>query len=130
MDPDLEAILARLSAVNTSDAGRYIPPYGSHRPAHTSSILNPEISIVVAIEWDRSIAWNPLKAMMWTPYRWQRAKSDGYSRRIQFSQYVLLAKPYHPIFLDTLATIAELAEGDASRLGAVRLTRKEKTSSD
>lgn len=123
LDPNLEAILQRLSPESKSDTAQHdAVRHASTHPPHMSSILNPEISLVVAIEWDRSIAWNPWKAMMWTPYRWRRAQNDGASRRIQFSQYVLMAKPHHPIFLDTLATIAELAESGGAVTGQVRIS--------
>lgn len=86
-------------------------------------MLSPDINIVVAVEWDSSIAWDWRRWMQWSPGRWRRSmKLFGDGRSLQFSQYVLAAKPYHPIFIDTVATVLELLGKDGqepAKLGAV-----------
>ncbi|WWD19744.1 hypothetical protein CI109_104208 [Kwoniella shandongensis] len=89
-----------------------------------STILNPDISIVLAIEWDSAIGrtWSMWK--QWTWFRFRRSWPDCcFPRGLEMVQNLLVSKPFHPIMLDTLATIAELVEsGVARQLSPLDLT--------
>lgn len=97
--------------------------------------------MVLAIEWDDAIAWDIRRFMLWTwvRFKWSR-DGRGPGRTLQFAQYALMvisrvfcrkgdgrvadvgqAKPYHPIFLDTLATVVGTMGGPVNLrdLGAV-----------
>lgn len=128
LPPDLAAIMPHLDT--------YHPPYVRRPPP---SITHPDISLVVAVEWDSTIAYDWWRLFMWTPLRWRRARDDVYARRLELVQYLLMvgrcssagdqylptsqAKPYHPVFLDLLATISENLElGHMQDLGAVSPT--------
>ncbi|ODN99218.1 hypothetical protein I350_07377 [Cryptococcus amylolentus CBS 6273] len=101
----------------------YTPPYpGIERrsPVYVSipnpaTILNPRISMVIAIEWDNKIGRT---LGMWRQWTWSRfTESSKYPRNIEFAQNLLVAKPFHPIMLDTVATIAQLVKsGEAKSL--------------
>ncbi|KAK4687794.1 hypothetical protein P7C73_g2322, partial [Tremellales sp. Uapishka_1] len=94
------------------------------RTFSTSSILTPDISIVIAIEWDDTIGFRLSRWDQWAVWRWRRWKKSCTGcggRSLQISQYTMMAKPFHPIMLDTIATIAELVESDSS-LGALDLS--------
>ncbi|BEI81831.1 hypothetical protein CcaverHIS002_0209910 [Cutaneotrichosporon cavernicola] len=124
-------------------AKRFSPPYpGVHRherrapfrfnrepvpPEDATTLLSPDINVVVAVEFDSSIAWDWRRWMMWSPQRFRRSwKNSGGGRSLQFTQYVLSSKPNHPIFIDTLATIMDLVNVEAQKetptLGALDLT--------
>ncbi|WVQ77475.1 hypothetical protein IAR50_007161 [Cryptococcus sp. DSM 104548] len=127
----------RVDARSLPQNNSYIPPYpGIERrsPIYTistpnpSTILNPQISMVVAIEWDSKIGRTLSMWRQWTWSRtlstWSRAtESSKYPRSIEFVQNLLVAKPFHPIMLDTVATIAQLAEtGELKTLSPLELT--------
>ncbi|WRT70122.1 uncharacterized protein IL334_007116 [Kwoniella shivajii] len=109
----------------------YNPPYSSlSRRAPVSitelptTILNPEISMIVAIEWDSMIGRTLSMWKQWTWFRYKRSWPDCcYPRGLEMVQNLLVSKPFHPIMLDTLATVAELVDtGVANRLSPLDLT--------
>ncbi|WVQ66871.1 uncharacterized protein L199_005062 [Kwoniella botswanensis] len=110
----------------------YIPPYYtrfrrtpiSRVQSIPTTILNPEISIVVAIEWDSMIGRTPGMWRQWTWWRFKRSWPDCcFPRGLEMVQNLLVSKPFHPIMLDTLATIAEVVDsGQAKELGPLELT--------
>ncbi|WVW86281.1 hypothetical protein I302_108323 [Kwoniella bestiolae CBS 10118] len=110
----------------------YQPPYYAHSkraPVHPddqipTTILNPEISIIVAIEWDSMIGRTLSMWRQWTWWRFRRSWPDrGFPRGLQMVQNQLISKPFHPIMLDTIATIAGMVEsGKANELGPLELT--------
>ncbi|CAK9785603.1 hypothetical protein CC85DRAFT_272488 [Cutaneotrichosporon oleaginosum] len=96
-------------------------------PDDATTLLAPDINVVVAVDFDSSIAWDWRSWIMWSPSRLRRSlRNSGYGRSLQFAQYVLSSKPNHPIFLDTLATIMDLVDHEARKdtptLGAPDLT--------
>ncbi|WWC91834.1 uncharacterized protein L201_006781 [Kwoniella dendrophila CBS 6074] len=111
----------------------YTPPYYAHSrrapvislPAELpSTILNPEISIVVAIEWDSMIGRTLSMWKQWTWFRFNRSWPDCcFPRGLEMVQNLLVSKPFHPIMLDTLATVAELVDSSvANQLSPLDLT--------
>ncbi|KAL1413291.1 hypothetical protein Q8F55_001047 [Vanrija albida] len=78
-------------------------------PETATSILSPDINIIVGIDFDSSIAFDWTRILQWSRARfsvsWRRPASG---RALQFSQRILASKPYHPILIDTLATVVEL----------------------
>nr|ODO04191.1 alpha-1,6-mannosyltransferase [Cryptococcus depauperatus CBS 7855] len=115
------------------DNKTYTPPYSGlirRAPVYAlsspdpSSILNPEISMVVAIEWDSQIGRTLKMWRQWTWFRLKRSWPDCcYPRSIEIVQNLLVAKPFHPIMMDTVATIAQLVETDNyQHLGPLELT--------
>src|SRR5690348_11039925 len=79
LPPDLAAIMPHLDT--------YHPPYVRRPPP---SITHPDISLVVAVEWDSTIAYDWWRLFMWTPLRWRRARDDVYARRLELVQYLLM----------------------------------------
>jgi alpha 1,6-mannosyltransferase len=77
LPPDLAAIMPHLDT--------YHPPYVRRPPP---SITHPDISLVIAVEWDSTIAYDWWRLFMWTPLRWRRARDDVYARRLEFVQYL------------------------------------------
>ncbi|WWC94993.1 hypothetical protein V866_001845 [Kwoniella sp. B9012] len=110
----------------------YLPPYYTRSrrapipqvQSIPATILNPEISIVVAIEWDSMIGRTPGMWRQWTWWRFKRSWPDCcFPRGLEMVQNLLVSKPFHPIMLDTLATIAEVVDsGQAKGLGPLELT--------
>ncbi|OCF38012.1 alpha-1,6-mannosyltransferase [Kwoniella heveanensis BCC8398] len=110
----------------------YTPPYS--RPSRRApivplgevpaTILNPEISIIVAIEWDSMIGRTLGMWRSWTWFRLTRSWPDCcFPRGLEMVQNLLVSKPFHPIMLDTLATISELVDsGVAKQLSPLDLT--------
>ncbi|WVR00080.1 hypothetical protein IAU59_007222 [Kwoniella sp. CBS 9459] len=110
----------------------YTPPYS--RPLRRApivtlgekptTILNPEISIIVAIEWDSMIGRTLGMWKSWTWFRLTRSWPDCcFPRGLEMVQNLLVSKPFHPIMLDTLATISELVDsGVAKQLSPLDLT--------
>ncbi len=93
--PSTQPALSRTPHTNT-----HTPPLSRLRrapiitpqPITYSSILDPSISLVVGIEWDTTIALNPMRILEWTPYRLSRAWTDCcYARGSQFVQYLVMA---------------------------------------
>lgn len=98
-----------LPANDTSDEETekaFTPPYpGAHRhqrrapfyfnreqvpPDEATTLLSPDINVVVSVEWDSSIAFDWRRWMMWSPLRFRRSmKNSGGGRSLQFTQYVL-----------------------------------------
>lgn len=90
-----------LLPANVSHAGPVYPSSQRHSkrapflaetipPDDATSLLSPEINIVVAIEWDSSIAWDWRRWMQWSGGRFRRSlKKSGDGRDLQFAQYVL-----------------------------------------
>ncbi|WVR07558.1 hypothetical protein IAU60_004600 [Kwoniella sp. DSM 27419] len=114
-------------------ASSYTPPYSPHirrAPLSVSteerlpSILDPGISIIVAIEWDSMIGRTLSMWKSWTWFRLQRSWPDCcFPRGLQMVQNLLVSKPFHPIMLDTLSTIAGLVDRGADKgLGPLELT--------
>ncbi|OCF61405.1 hypothetical protein L486_01053 [Kwoniella mangroviensis CBS 10435] len=110
----------------------YVPPYYTRaRRAPIpqidrvpTTILNPEISIVVAVEWDSMIGRTLGMWRQWTWWRFKRSWPDCcFPRGLEMVQNLLVSKPFHPIMLDTLATIAGMVDGgQAKDLGPLELT--------
>lgn len=88
----------------------FTPPYpGEHRrvrrapfyytsepvpPEEATTLLSPDINVVVSVEWDSSIAWDWRRWFQWSPLRFRRSwKSSGGGRNLQFTQYVLSVSP-------------------------------------
>lgn len=84
----------------------FTPPYpGEHRlqrrapfsfnhdpvpPEDATTLLSPDINVVVSVEWDSSLAWDWRRWMQWSPLRFRRSlKNSGGGRSLQFTQYVL-----------------------------------------
>ncbi|OXH26285.1 alpha-1,6-mannosyltransferase [Cryptococcus neoformans] len=118
-----------------SDNSTYTPPYPGLRlsrraPVYTdenpnpSSILNPSISMVVAIEWDSQIGRTLGMWKQWTWFRITRSWKDCcFPRGLEMVQNLLVSKPFHPIMMDTVATIAQLVEtGVYKELSPLELT--------
>ncbi|WVQ84585.1 hypothetical protein IAT38_006739 [Cryptococcus sp. DSM 104549] len=103
-------------------AGR--SPISSVDHPDPSSILNPDISMVVAIEWDSAIGrtWRMWK--QWTWFRLSRSWPDSsFPRSLEMVQNLLVAKPFHPIMMDTVGTIAQQVEsGEFTHLSPLDLT--------
>lgn len=122
-----------------SDNSTYAPPYPGVRLSrrapvykiespNPSSILNPSISMVVAIEWDSQIGRTLRMWKQWTWFRIARSWKDCcFPRGLQMVQNLLVvsvfslclmcdptesfqSKPFHPIMMDIVATIAQLVE--------------------
>ncbi|RXK35960.1 hypothetical protein M231_06783 [Tremella mesenterica] len=92
-------------------------------PSQGHNILSPEINLVISIEWDASQVFSLSRIRQWYWGNMRRAWDQKHGRRLQFAQYAMIAKPYHPIMLDTIATIVELVEsGHMAGLGAIDLT--------
>ena len=101
----------------------------------THSILLPDTNMVLAVEWDATQVFQLGRWYQWHPSNMKRAWNQKHGRRIQIGQYTMMvgqvsdflkicpdiqSKPFHPIMLDTIATIVELVEnGGAGSLGAV-----------
>lgn len=127
---DKEAAVAKIIADiqgRGSDWRSWLPAYpGEHRrvaraaipqpqeviaPEAATSLLSPDIDIVVAIDFDNSIAFDWTHVLQWSMARFSKSwgrPSSG--RALQFNQRILAAKPHHPILVDTLATVVELLE--------------------
>ncbi|WVO24726.1 uncharacterized protein IAS62_006096 [Cryptococcus decagattii] len=118
-----------------SDNSTYTPPYPGVRLArrapvykiespNPSSILNPSISMVVAIEWDSQIGRTVRMWKQWTWFRITRSWKDCcFPRGLQMVQNLLVSKPFHPIMMDIVATIAQLVEaGVYKELSPLELT--------
>ena len=75
-----------------------------------SNILDPEISVVIGGEYDADIEG---KLDEWTA-----GETQGAIRSYQICQWTMMAKPFHPIFIDTVVSVLELLERarDAGRL--------------
>ncbi|KAL7419147.1 hypothetical protein Q5752_005983 [Cryptotrichosporon argae] len=102
----------------------YSPPYGAHPHFSSPTIVSPEINLVVGIEFDSSFASNWRRWPQWNSLRFRRSwrKMDT-GRSLQIAQYAMAAKPFHPVMIDTVATIVELVEhGGLDVLGALDLT--------
>ncbi|ORY35804.1 hypothetical protein BCR39DRAFT_34176 [Naematelia encephala] len=135
LHPDLEAILPYITkspldpGTHAQSPRGYLPPYGSRSRSHPSNpftILHPEISLVVAIEWDSHIVRKPNNPLQWRWYRFTRSLNNCcYARNLQFAQHLLMAKPFHPVFLDVLQMISSMADknkDDLEAIGALDLT--------
>ena len=91
--------------------------------------------MVLAVEWDATQVFQLGRWYQWHPSNMKRAWHQKHGRRIQIGQYTMMvgqgsdflyicpdiqSKPFHPIMLDTIATIVELVEnGGVGSIGAV-----------
>jgi hypothetical protein len=102
LHPDLEMLipLLRHSVSPSSFEGRVDDP--NHHKPEKRSILDNEISMIVALEWDDSISSN------WRRWSHRFKKPQHVERSLSFSTEIVIAKPHHPILLDTISSIAEI----------------------
>jgi alpha 1,6-mannosyltransferase len=101
LDPDLHALTPYLERAkydttlrHEDDLSSLPPSVRSNVPWQTSalhSIVDPGISMVVALEWDQRIAFDPTRWYQWKKYRMERAFRDCcYARRLQILQYLMV----------------------------------------
>lgn len=106
-DPAELPVSVAAASSSTEDEGNstaWTPPYPSISPLRrrsryfgrtvqqdeASSILSPEINLVVAIDWDASVAFDLGRWTRWTPQRLRRSLSTSSGRKLQFSTNVIL----------------------------------------